>query len=114
MAGAELDSVQCILNASFDLAGLTGSFQPLNGSGTSDTIKQLVIFNGGTVGVDISYDGVNKHDFWPAGATIVLDFQANHADNPPYGSGTKNLRQGQIIWGRTSTTSTFLQISGYR
>lgn len=114
MDNVELDSVQCIPNASFDLSTLTGSFQPLNGSGTTENIKQLVIFNGGTVGVDISYDGVTKHDFWPSGATIVLDFQANHADNPPYGSGTKYLRAGQIIWGRTSTTSTYLQMSGYR
>lgn len=114
MTGDEVDFVSCIPNASFDLATLTGSFQPLNGAGTSDNIKQLVIFNGAAVGVDISYDGVTKHDFWPAGATIVLDFQTNHAGNPPYGSGTKYLRSGQVIWGRTSTTSTFLQMSGYR
>lgn len=114
MSDPELDSVQAILNSSFDLGNLSASFQPLNSSGTSDNCKQLVIFNGSTVGVDISYDGVNKHDFWPSGATIVLDFQTNHSNNPPYGSGTKYLRSGQIIWGRTSTTSTFLQISGYR
>lgn len=114
MSAPELDSVQCIPNASFDLATLTGSFQSLNGTGTADNIKMMVIFNGGTVGVDISYDGVNKHDYWPPGATIVLDFQTNHSDNPPYGSGTKYLRSGQIIWGRTSSTSTFLQMSGYR
>ncbi len=110
----ELDSVQCIPNASFDLATLTGSFQPLNGTGTAEDIKQLVVFNGGTVGVDISYDGVTKHDYWPPGATLVLDFQANHATNPNSSSGTKYLRAGQIIWGRTSTTSTYLQLSGYR
>lgn len=114
VTGLEFDSVQCIPNASFDLATLTGSFQALNGSGTADDIKQLVIYNGGTVGVDISYDGVTKHDFWPSGATIVLDFQANHAENPNSSGGTKYLRKGQIIWGRTSTTSTFLQMSGYR
>ncbi len=114
MSGEEVDFVSCIPNASFDLGTLTGSFQALNMSGTSDNIKQLVIFNGGAVGVDISYDGITKHDFWPAGATIVLDFQTNHSGNPPYGSGTKYLRAGQIIYGRTSTTSTFLQMSGYR
>lgn len=110
----ELDSVQCIPNASFDLATLTGSFQPLNGTGTTEDIKQLVVFNGGTVGVDISYDGVTKHDYWPPGATMIFDFQTNHANNPNSSSGTKYLRAGQIIWGRTSTTSTHLQISGYR
>lgn len=114
MSGEEFSSIQAILNSSFDLTMLTGSFQALNGTGTSDDVKQLVIFNGGSVGVDISYDGVNKHDFWPAGATLVLDFQANHANLGVGGQGTKYLRKGQIIWGRTSTTSSQLQISGYR
>ncbi len=114
MIGEELSSVQAIPNASFDLAALTGSFAPLNGTGTADDVKQLVIFNGGSVGVDISFDGVTKHDYWPPGATLVLDYQANHANQGVGGQGTKYLRKGQIIWGRTSTTSTFLQISGYR
>ncbi len=110
----ELSCVEAINNASFDLASLTGSWQPLNGSGFSDDIKQMVVFNGSSVGVDISFDGVTKHDFWPAGATLVLDFQANHANVGVGGQGTKYGRKGQVIWGRTSTTSTFLQISGYR
>jgi|SRR6185503_1522255 len=114
MNGEEYSYVEAIPNSSFDLATLTGSFQPMNGSGLGDDVKELVIFNGGTVGVDISYDGVTKHDYWPPGATIVLDFQANHANIGCGGQGTKYLRKGQIIWGRTSTTSTFLQISGYR
>lgn len=114
MTGEELDSVKCIPNASFDLATLSGTFQALNGTGTADDIKQLVIFNGATVGVDISYDGVTKHDFWPSGATIIFDFQSNHSMNPNSAGGTKYLRRGQIIYGRTSTTSTYLQISGYR
>jgi hypothetical protein len=114
MSGEEYSWVQAIPNASFDLTTLTGSFQPLNGTGLGDDVKELVIYNGGAVGVDISYDGVTKHDFWPAGATIVLDFQANHANQALGGQGTKYLRKGQIIWGRTSSTSTQLQISGYR
>lgn len=108
-------SFQCITAATFDLTTLTGTFQPLNGSGFSDDIKMLKVFNGNTTtGVDISYDGVNKHDFWPAGATIIFDFQTNHADNASNGSGTLCGRKGQIIWGRTSSTSTQLQIAGYR
>jgi hypothetical protein len=111
---ADLSSFQCITAASFDLTTLTGSFQAMNGTGFSDDIKMLKIFNGSAVGVDISYDGVNKHDFWPSGATIIIDFQANHADNASNGSGTLNGRKGQIIYGRTSSTSTQLQIAGYR
>ncbi len=111
---AELSSFQAILATSFDLGTLSGTFAPLNGSGFSDDIKMLKIFNGSGVDVDISYDGVNKHDFWPAGATIIFDFQTNHADNSAYGAGTLNGRKGQIIWGRTGTDTSFLQIAGYR
>lgn len=110
----ELSCVEAIANASFNLASLSGSWQAMNGTGFSDDVKQLVIFNGGAVGVDISFDGVTKHDFWPAGSTLVLDFQANHANVGVGGQGTKYGRKGQIIYGRTSTTSTYLQISGYR
>ncbi len=114
MSQPELDCFQCITAAEFDLTTLTGTFQSLNGVGFSDNIKLLKIFNGSAVGVDISYDGVTKHDFWPAGATIIFDFQTNHANNPNFGQGTLNGRAGQIIYGRTSSTSTQLQIAGYR
>lgn len=111
---ADLSSFQCITAANFDLSTLTGTFQSMNGTGFSDDIKLLKVFNGSITGVDISYDGVNKHDYWPPGATIIIDFQANHADNSAYGAGTLNGRKGQIIYGRTSTTTTQLQIAGYR
>ena len=111
---AELSSFQCITAASFDLSTLTGSFQSLNGTGFSDDIKILKIYNGSAVAVDISYDGVTKHDFWPVGATLIIDLQANHSDNSAYGAGTLNGRKGQIIYGRTSTTATQLQMAGYR
>ncbi len=108
-------SFQCIMAVSFDLTTLTGSFQALNGSGFSDDIKMLKVFNPSTTtGIDISYDGVNKHDYWPPGATIIFDFQTNHADNASSGAGTLYGRKGQIIYGRTSSTSTQLQIAGYR
>ncbi len=112
---ADLSSFQAINAVSFDLTTLTGSFQALNGSGFSDDIKVMKIFNPSTtIGVDISYDGVNKHDYWPPGATLIIDFQANHADNSAYGAGTLNGRKGQIVYGRTSSTSAQLQIAGYR
>src|ERR1700754_1798651 len=80
-----------------------------------DDIKILKMFNPSTtVGVDISYDGVTKHDYWPPGATLIIDLQTNHADNSAYGAGTLYGRKGQIIWGRTSSTSAQLQIAGYR
>ncbi len=114
MSDPELDSFQAITLATFNPASLTGSFQPLNGSGFSDNIKILKIYNGSGTGIDISFDGVKPHDFWPAGATIIIDFQTNHNDSPPYGSGTLYGRAGQIIYGRISANPTFIQIAGFR
>lgn len=105
---------ECIPTATFDLTTLTGSFASMNGSGFAEDIKMLKVYNGSGVGVDISYDGVTKHDFWPSGATIIFDFQANHTTNSSYKSGVKYGRKGQIIYGRTSSDPTFLQIAGYR
>jgi hypothetical protein len=114
MVVQDLSSFTCIPAASFDLTTLTGSFAPMNGTGFGSDIKILKIYNGSAVGVDISFDGVTKHDFWPAGATLIIDFQANHTNNSSYGSGTLNGRAGQVIYGRTSTTATQLQMAGYR
>jgi|SRR6185437_11365210 hypothetical protein len=111
---ADLSSFQAIIKAEFNLGTLTGTFQPLNTTGFSDDIKILKIFNGSMVGVEISYDGINPHDFWPSGATIIIDFQANHSDNSAYGAGTLNGRKNQVIWGRTATNPTYLQMVGYR
>ena len=111
----ELSSVQCVIKAVFNPASLTGSYQPMNGSGFSDTVKIMKLYNGSTtVSIDISLDGVNNHDFIPPLGTLIVDFQTNHYDGPIYGTGTLNVRQGQILWGKTAEAPTFLQIIGYR
>jgi hypothetical protein len=108
-----LNAFQAIPCVSYDTAGLSGSYQALNGSGFESSIKIMKIYNGSGVGIDISYDGINKHDFWPAGATLIIDFQTNHA-NSGHDPGTLNGKAGQVIYGKTSSTSTQLQIAGYR
>ena len=111
----ELSSVQCVLKAQFNPASLTSSYQPLNGTGFSDTVKILKIYNPSvSVSMDISLDGVNDHDFIPPLGTLIVDFQTNHYDGPIYGTGTLNVRQGQILWGKTAAHPTYLQIVGYR
>ena len=111
----ELSRVQCVLKAQFDPASLTGSYQALNGSGFSDTVKILKIYNPSTTAsIDISLDGVNDHDFIPPLATLIIDFQTNHYDSASFGTGTLNLAKGQIIWGKTASQPTYLQIVGFR
>ncbi len=110
----DLSSVQCITRATFNPASLTASYQSLNGTGFSDDVKILEIYNGGTVGIDISLDGVTDHLYWPAGATLIIDFQTNHSCNSSYSSGTLYGREGQIIYGKTTANEALLFISGYR
>jgi hypothetical protein len=111
---AELSSFQCIPRAVFNTATLTGTYASLNGTGFGDDIKILKVYNAGTLGVDISYDGVTDHDFFPSGATIIIDLQTNHSDNSAYGSGTLYGRKGQIIWGKGTAGVGNLYIIGFR
>lgn len=111
----ELSSVQAVLKSVFNLASLTASYQPMNGTGFSDTVKIMKIYNPSTtVSIDVSLDGVNNHDFIPPLSTLIVDFQTNHYDSSSFGTGTLNLRRGQILWGKTAESPTFLQIIGYR
>lgn len=111
----ELSRVQCVLKSQFDPSSLTGSYQALNGTGFSDTVKVLKIWNpSATASIDISLDGVNDHDFIPPLSTLIVDFQTNHYDGPIYGTGTLNVALGQILYGKTAAQPTFVQIIGYR
>ena len=111
----ELMSVQCVTKAVFNPASLTGTYQVMNGSGLSDTVKILKLYNGSTtVAIDISLDGVTDHDFIPPLGTLIVDFQTNHQDGSTSGTGTLNVRKGQLIWGKTAESPTYLQIVGYR
>ncbi len=111
----EFMSVQCTTKAVFNPASLTGTYQAMNGTGFSDTVKIMKLYNGSTtVSIDISLDGVHDHDFIPPLGTLIVDFQAGHADSASFGTGTLNVRKGQILYGKTAESPTFLQIIGYR
>lgn len=116
MATDDLMQVQCVTKTVFNPASLTGSYQAMNGpNGFSDTVKILKLYNGSTtVSIDISLDGVTNHDFIPPLGTLIVDFQTNHADSASFGTGTLNIRAGQILYGKTAESPTFLNIVGYR
>jgi hypothetical protein len=114
MSNPQYDWFQAITAEQFDPTTLTGTFQPITVAGFSDNIKVMTVYNGSNIPIDVSYDGVNLAAVWPAGATLIVDLQTNHDDNPPYGSGTLNGRAGQIIWVRTCIHPTWLTVGGYR
>lgn len=107
--------MQCTVKSEFNPSTLTGTFQPMNGTGFSDSAKIMKIYNPSTtVSIDVSLDGVNSHDFIPPLGTIIIDFQTNHYDGGTYGTGTLVVRKGQILWGRTAVNPTYVQIIGFR
>lgn len=111
----QFSAVQCVLKSAFNPASLTGTYQAMNGTGFSDTVKILKIYNpSSTISIDISLDGVNDHDFIPPLGTLIVDFQTNHYDGGTYGTGTLNVRKGQILYGKTAASPTFVQMIGYR
>lgn len=114
MSTQEQEWFQAIQASQFNPASLTGTFQPIFASGFPDNIKIMEVYNGSAVAMDYSFDGTTLHGVWPAGATLIIDLQTNHSDNPPYGSGTLNGRAGQNVWVRTSVNPTYLTIGGYR
>jgi hypothetical protein len=104
-----------VTKAEFNPASLTGSFQAMNGSGFDDSVRIWKLYNGSTTAsIEISFDGVTAHDFIPPLGTLIVDFQANHDAFLSFGTGVKQLRKGQIIWGRTASNPTYLQIIGYQ
>jgi hypothetical protein len=112
---SDLMSVQCVPKASFNPALLTGSYQAMNGTGFSDNVKILKLYNASTtVSIDISLDGVTDHDFIPPLGTLIVDFQTNHSDGTTAGTGILNLRRNQILYGKIAANPTYLQIIGYR
>lgn len=109
----ETNYFRCIPRAVFNTATLSGTYAALNGSGFTRDIKMLKIYNAGTTGIDISYDSTTDHDYFPAGATIIMDLQANHDCDSAYSSGKKTGRQGQIIYGKGTAGTGNLYIIGF-
>ena len=104
----------CIPRAVFNTASITGTYQVLNTTGFANDIKILKIYNAGSAGVDISYDGVTDHDYYPPVSTLIIDLQTNHTCNSSNGSGTLAGRKFQQIWGKGTAGAGNLYIIGYR
>lgn len=119
----DLSRLQMVEMAVFDSSTLTVTYQGMNlaanyliytGNGLPLDVKMIQIYNGSTMGVTVSLDGVTRNAYWPAGATLILDCQTNHANNSAYGSGTLNGAKGQILYGQGTAGTGNIYIMGYR
>ena len=120
----ELSTFTCIELAIFDAATLSGTYQVMNGAaqqtgtgsvGFQEDIKIMKIYNDGSTGVTISYDGVINHDYLPSKGTMIIDLQSNHK-NDSQAAGTLIGRKRQIVYGKGSASAAALNIyiSGYK
>lgn len=101
--------------AQFNPASLTGTYQALNSSGFDDSVRIWKLWNPSTtISIDISFNGIDDHDFIPPLGTLIVDFNANADSEPSSGTGRKQLRKGQIIYGKIAEHSDYLQIIGYK
>lgn len=69
--------IEPIPRASFAASGLTGSYQAIDASGFDNAVVMIKMYNGGSTGVDVSWDGSTDHDFMPSGATLIMDIATN-------------------------------------
>ena len=73
------NSVLPIPLTSIDSSTFSGAFQLLSGAaGITNPVFYLKIVNNSNVGVTVSYDGTNNHDFVRAGSDALINFQANN------------------------------------
>jgi hypothetical protein len=61
----------------FASSALTGSYQALSPATLPNEIFCLVITNGSSTPVTISYDGATDHEYMLAGGTKVINFATN-------------------------------------
>lgn len=97
----------------FDASTLTGTYQAINGTGTSDACIAFKFYNSSSSLVILSYDGVNDHDFVTPGGAFIFDAEAN-ADGWGGSGGHKELHAGTIVYAKTSSNTDRLIMVGYR
>jgi hypothetical protein len=56
---------------------LTGSYQPINSSGTTEPCWAFKIVNNSTEDVTVSLDGIHDHDYVPSNSGAVIDVYTN-------------------------------------
>lgn len=104
--------VKSIPMVSFDTAGLTGTLAALNGTGTTQSLKVLSMYNASDVDVTLSLDGTTDNFIMPAGGTLILDCQTN-SDGKGTGRGRWNVPKGQIIYGSGSAGTGLIYTMGW-
>ena len=95
---------------SIDSATFTGAYQLLSGAGgLTNPAIMLHIANNSNIGITISYDGINDHDFLIAAQQRELNFQSN---NSPQNFASV-LAQGTKVYVKAAAGVGLVYLSGW-
>lgn len=96
--------------SSIDSATFTGSYQLISvATGLPEACIILEIINNSNIGVTVSYDGTNDHDFVRAASDRVLLFQTNSQPN----NQAAVIAQGTRIYVKAAAGMGLVYLAGY-
>lgn len=75
------DAIKAITLLFIDSATLTGAYDPFVATGLPQACSIIRIVNDSNTGVGFSYDGINTHEFIPAGLTTQIYMQIGSRPN---------------------------------
>ena len=103
------NSVKPFILSSILSSTLTGLYAPLNGTGFLQAPFFIRIVNSGSLAVTISYNGVDDHEFIPAGTIFELNSQTNSQPNAQVALFSK----GTIVYIKGVAGTGSIYLSGY-
>lgn len=102
--------VKPITLSTFAASSLSTSFQALNSTGITEPVFFMRIVNDTNQDLTISFDGINAHDYIPAGAEYNFPSQANSQPQ----SQLALWKKGTIVYGKAAASGTgTIAIAGY-
>ena len=103
------NSVKPFILSSILSSAVTAFYAPLNGTGFSQAPFFIRIVNNSNMGITISYDGVNDHEFIAANTVFDLNSQTNAQPNAQIALFPKYT----IVYIKGATGSGNIYLSGY-
>lgn len=104
------NSIAPIALSSINSSTFTGSYQLLSAaSGIAHACSLIRIVNSSNVGVTVSYDGTNDHDFVNTLDTLQLPAQSNSQPN----TFIANLPQGTKVYVKAAAGTGLVYLAGY-
>jgi hypothetical protein len=103
------NSVKPFVLSSVLSSTVTALYAPLNGTGFIQAPFFIRINNASSMGITISYDGVNDHEFIPSGTIFQLNAQTNAQPN----AQTALFPKFTIVYVKGTAGTGNIYLSGY-